>query len=67
MSERPGRIVLKREVDIPRPRDLDTTFEPEFVDLVHELRGRISQARMSDSGNARRSGRPGRGCDSGFF
>ena len=43
MSKRPGRIVLTRQIDIPRPRSLATTFEPRFVDIVHELRDRISQ------------------------
>jgi NitT/TauT family transport system ATP-binding protein len=43
MSRRPGRIVLSRKIDIPRPRTLETTFEPHFVDLVHELRDRIHQ------------------------
>jgi NitT/TauT family transport system ATP-binding protein len=43
MSRRPGRIVLSRRIDIPRPRTLATTFEPHFVDLVHELRDRIHQ------------------------
>jgi len=43
MSRRPGRIVMTRKVDIPRPRTLATTFEPHFVDLVHELRDRIQQ------------------------
>ncbi len=41
MSRRPGRVVLKREIDLPRPRTLETTFEPHFVELVHELRDRI--------------------------
>ncbi len=41
MSRRPGRIVLSRKIDIPRPRTLQTTFEPHFVDIVHELRDRI--------------------------
>jgi NitT/TauT family transport system ATP-binding protein len=43
MSRRPGRIVMTRRIDIPRPRSLATTFEPHFVDIVHELRDRISQ------------------------
>ncbi len=43
MSRRPGRIVLSRKIDIPRPRTLATTFEPHFVELVHELRDRIHQ------------------------
>ena len=43
MSRRPGRIVMSKKVDIPRPRTLATTFEPHFVDIVHELRDRIHQ------------------------
>jgi NitT/TauT family transport system ATP-binding protein len=43
MSRRPGRIVMTRQIDIPRPRTLATTFEPHFVDLVRELRDRIHQ------------------------
>jgi NitT/TauT family transport system ATP-binding protein len=43
MSRRPGRIVQIKPVDIPRPRTLATTFEPHFVDIVHELRDRIHQ------------------------
>ncbi|QQS13764.1 MAG: ABC transporter ATP-binding protein [Rhodospirillales bacterium] len=43
MSRRPGRIVMSRRIDLPRPRTLATTFEPGFVDIVHELRDRIHQ------------------------
>ncbi|MDP2373508.1 ABC transporter ATP-binding protein [Reyranella sp.] len=43
MSRRPGRIVMAKKIDIPRPRTLATTFEPHFVEVVHELRDRISQ------------------------
>jgi NitT/TauT family transport system ATP-binding protein len=43
MSRRPGRIVMTKHIDIPRPRRLATTFEPHFVDIVHELRDRIHQ------------------------
>ncbi|HRJ69701.1 MAG TPA: ABC transporter ATP-binding protein [Beijerinckiaceae bacterium] len=43
MSKRPGKVILKKTVDIPRPRTLATTFEPHFVDIVHELRDRIHQ------------------------
>jgi NitT/TauT family transport system ATP-binding protein len=41
MSNRPGRIVRRCEVKIPRPRDLEVTYTPEFQALVHELRGLI--------------------------
>jgi NitT/TauT family transport system ATP-binding protein len=43
MSRRPGRIVLSRRIDLPRPRTLATAFEPTFVEIVRELRDRIHQ------------------------
>lgn len=45
MSARPGRIVAERKVDFPRPRNLKTTFDPQFVDLVEDLRDHINDAR----------------------
>jgi NitT/TauT family transport system ATP-binding protein len=47
MSARPGRVVLTKEVDIPRPRDLDVCYEPHFVDIVHELRAKIAEVRQA--------------------
>ncbi len=43
ISHRPGRVIHETRIDIPRPRTLQTTFEPRFVDIVHGLRERISQ------------------------
>ena len=43
MSRRPGRVVMTKPIDIPRPRTLATTFEPRFVEVVHELRDRIQR------------------------
>ena len=42
MSRRPGRIVVTKRIEVARPRTLETTFEPHFVDIVHELREHIS-------------------------
>jgi NitT/TauT family transport system ATP-binding protein len=42
MSQRPGRIIFRSDVNLPRPRTLQTTFEPQFIDIVHALRERIS-------------------------
>jgi NitT/TauT family transport system ATP-binding protein len=47
MSARPGRIVLSRSIELPRPRDLDICFEPRFTDIVHELRAKIAQVRKA--------------------
>ena len=41
MSKRPGRILARREIDLPRPRDLEVTYTDAFTDIVHELRERI--------------------------
>jgi len=47
MSRRPGRVVMSTEIDLPRPRTLAATFEPRFVDIVHELRDRIQQEHVA--------------------
>ena len=41
MSNRPGRILRRRAVDIPRPRALEVTYAQQFQEIVHELRGLI--------------------------
>jgi len=45
MSKSPGRFVVKRGIDLPRPRDLEITYTKEFTDIVHELRGHIGAIR----------------------
>ena len=45
MSRSPGRFVVRREIGLPRPRDIELTYTPEFTDLVHELRGHIGALR----------------------
>ncbi len=47
MSARPGRIIAEREIQLPRPRDLEVTYTKEFTDIVHELRGHIAHARQA--------------------
>jgi NitT/TauT family transport system ATP-binding protein len=49
MSKSPGRFVVKREIDLPRPRDLELTYTKEFIDIVHELRGHIGAIRNTGS------------------
>ena len=52
MSKNPGRFVVERKIDLPRPRDLEITYTPEFSDIVHELRGHIGAIRGGTSANA---------------
>jgi NitT/TauT family transport system ATP-binding protein len=47
MSKSPGRFVVKREIDLPRPRDLEVTYTPEFTSIVHDLRGHIGAIRKA--------------------
>ena len=47
MSQSPGRFVVKREIDLPRPRELELTYAREFTDIVLELRGHIGAFRKS--------------------
>jgi NitT/TauT family transport system ATP-binding protein len=46
MSRSPGRFIVRREIGLPRPRDIELTYTPEFTDLVHELRGHIGALRQ---------------------
>ena len=47
MSKSPGRFVVKKEIDLPRPRDLEVTYTPEFTNIVHDLRGHIGAIRQA--------------------
>jgi NitT/TauT family transport system ATP-binding protein len=47
MSARPGHIVMNKTIELPRPRELDICFAPEFVDIVHELRAKIAEVRQA--------------------
>jgi len=45
MSRGPGRMLVRRDIDLPRPRDLELTYSTAFTDIVHELRGHIGAIR----------------------
>lgn len=46
MSPRPGRIVMRKEIALPRPRDLELTYTEPFAELVHALREKIGHVRQ---------------------
>lgn len=45
MSKSPGRFVVKKDIDLPRPRELELTYTNAFADIVLELRGHIGAMR----------------------
>lgn len=47
MSKRPGRILSRREIELPRPRELETTYTDEFNRIVLELRTQIGHVRST--------------------
>ncbi len=47
MSKRPGRILTRREIDLPRPRDLEVTYTDKFSHIVHDMRERIGMIRKT--------------------
>jgi NitT/TauT family transport system ATP-binding protein len=38
MSPRPGRVARVYEIDLPRPRTIDMTFEPAFIAQIQEIK-----------------------------
>lgn len=42
-SPRPGSVISRTEIDIPRRRNLETTFEPQFHERVSALRAQIKR------------------------
>jgi len=48
MTSRPGRIMIERTVELPRPRTPEMTYSPYFQTLVQELRGYIDEARRGE-------------------
>jgi NitT/TauT family transport system ATP-binding protein len=38
MTPRPGRVARVYEIDLPRPRTIEMTFDPSFISLVQEIK-----------------------------
>ena len=45
MSRSPGRMLVERQIEFPRPRPLELTYAKEFTDIVLELREHIGAIR----------------------
>jgi NitT/TauT family transport system ATP-binding protein len=38
LTPRPGRLARIYDIDLPRPRTIEMTFEPSFISLVQEIK-----------------------------
>jgi NitT/TauT family transport system ATP-binding protein len=47
MSKSPGRLMVEKHINLPRPRELEITYTKEFADIVLELRGHIGAIRKT--------------------
>ena len=47
MSERPGRILHRCSIPLPRPRTEATTFDLHYADIVNDLRAKVAAGRTS--------------------
>jgi NitT/TauT family transport system ATP-binding protein len=45
LSKRPGRVLFRKRINLPRPRTIASSFDTVFVNIVHELRDKIMEAR----------------------
>ena len=45
MSRSPGRMLVQRKIELPRPRELELTYTKPFTDIVLELREHIGAIR----------------------
>lgn len=56
MTARPGRIKAEIKVPLPRPRTAEMTDSPEFLALVHELKGLIRGESLAAMGSELKAG-----------
>ena len=38
MTSRPGRLARIYDIDLPRPRTIEMTFEPRFIETIQEIK-----------------------------
>jgi NitT/TauT family transport system ATP-binding protein len=44
MTSRPGRLARIYEIDLPRPRTVEMTFEPQFIALIQEIKRTVESS-----------------------
>ena len=47
LTPRPGRLAHIFPIDLPRPRTIDMTFEPDFIHVVKEIKNTIETGRYT--------------------
>lgn len=50
LSPRPGRIAHIFEIDLPRPRTIDQTLEPPFIEQVQRIKATIERGQPARTG-----------------
>jgi NitT/TauT family transport system ATP-binding protein len=48
MTPRPGRVARVYEIELPRPRTIEMTFEPSFISLVQEIKVAVESGGRHD-------------------
>ncbi len=43
LSDRPGRVVRSLEIELPRPRTIETLADPDFVEICNQLRAMFTK------------------------
>jgi NitT/TauT family transport system ATP-binding protein len=51
LTPRPGRLAHVFPIDIPRPRSIDKTFSPEFIEIVLAIKNTIIHGAHADAGD----------------
>ncbi len=46
MTPRPGRHARTFEIDLPRPRTIEMTFEPSFIELIQEVKAAVERGSL---------------------
>jgi NitT/TauT family transport system ATP-binding protein len=47
LSARPGRLAHVYPINLPRPRTIEQTFTPEFIEMMLDIKSRIQHGRSS--------------------
>ena len=52
MTPRPGRLARIFDIELPRPRTVDMTFEPYFIELIQEIKHTVESGTAQPVGAA---------------